>query len=107
MDVKQYEIYWVSLDPTIGAEIKKTRPCIVISPNEMNFYLKTVLIAPLTSTIKNIPFRIKLLVDGKAGMIALDQIRAIDKSRLQKKITEADINTIEMVKEAINEMLVK
>ncbi len=107
MDIKQYDIYWVSLDPTIGAEIKKTRPCIVISPNEINFYLKTVLIAPLTSTIKNIPFRIKLLVDGKAGMIALDQIRAVDKSRLHKKITEADKNIIEKIKETINEMLVK
>jgi len=107
MDVKQYEIYWVSLDPTIGAEIKKTRPCIVISPNEMNFYLKTVLIAPLTSTIKNIPFRIKLLVDGKAGMIALDQIRTVDKLRLHKKITTADKNIIEKIKETINEMLVK
>jgi len=107
MDISQYDIYWVTLDPAVGAEIKKTRPCIVISPNEINYYLRTILIAPLTSTIKNIPFRIKLHINNKASMIALDQIRAIDKSRLQRKITGADMNTIRKIKEAINEMLVK
>jgi mRNA interferase MazF len=105
--MKQYDIYWVTLDPTIGAEIKKTRPCIIISPDEMNYYLKTILIAPITSTIKNIPFRVKFYLDKKPNMIVLDQIRAVDKVRLHKKIAVADIQTIEKIKDILNEMLVK
>lgn len=107
MDIKQYDIYWVTLDPTVGAEIKKTRPCIIISPNEMNQYLKTVLIAPVTSTIKNIPFRIKFLLKNKQNMIVLDQIRAVDKVRLRKKISEIDAQVIQKIKNVIDEMLVK
>lgn len=107
MDIKQYDIYWVTLDPTVGAEINKTRPCIVISPDEINYYLKTVLVAPITSTVKNIPFRIKFLLNNKQNMIVLDQIRAVDKIRLQKNIGEADHSIIKKIKETINEMLVK
>ena len=78
MELKQYEVYWINLDPTVGGEMKKTRPCVIISPDEMNFYLKTILVAPLTSTINDIPFRLKISLNGKLSMIALDQIRAID-----------------------------
>lgn len=106
MDVKQYEIYWISLDPTIGGEIKKTRPCVIISPNEMNYYLKTILIAPLTTTIRNIPFRIKLNLNGKLSMVMLDQIRAVDKSRFKNKVAEIDKETIKKIKQTIHEMLV-
>ena len=106
MDVKQYEIYWISLDPTIGGEIKKTRPCVIISPDEMNYYLKTILIAPLTTTIRNIPFRIKLNLNGKLSMVMLDQIRAVDKSRFKNKVAEIDKETIKKIKQTIHEMLV-
>ena len=84
--VKRFEIYWVDLDSTIGSEMKKTRPAVIISPNEMNQTLSTLIIAPLTSTIRNYPFRIHVTVTGKAGQVALDQLRAIDSSRIKSKI---------------------
>ncbi len=105
-DIKQYEIYLVNLDPTIGYEIKKTRPAVVISPNEMNRNLKTVIIAPLTTNIRDWPTRIKIELEGKIGEIALDQIRTIDKSRLIKKISELDLETILQLKSTLKEMLV-
>ena len=107
MEIRQYDIYWISLDPAVGGEIKKTRPCIVISPDEMNYHLKTILIAPITSTIRSIPFRVKLFIKGKPSMIALDQIRAVDKARFQNKLTEADKETVGKLKQIIHEMLVK
>lgn len=93
MVVKRFEIYFVSLDPTVGSELKKTRPCVVISPNEMNDHLNTVIIAPLTSTIRHYPTRISCHVKGKDGQIALDQLRAIDKIRLTTKIGQLDAAT--------------
>lgn len=80
--VKQYEIYWVGLDPTIGSEINKTRPAVVLSPDESNKHLNTVLVAPLTSTIRNFPMRVNILLNEQKGQVALDQIRSVDKSRL-------------------------
>ena len=82
----RFDIYFVNLDPTIGSEIKKTRPCVIISPNEMNKYLNTVLIAPLTSVKRAYPSRVDCKLQGKKGEIALDQIRAIVKKRLVKKV---------------------
>ncbi|MEF8811579.1 MAG: type II toxin-antitoxin system PemK/MazF family toxin [Bacteroidales bacterium] len=105
--VKQYEIYWTNLDPTIGSEIKKTRPGVVISPDELNRHLSTILIAPLTSTIKNRPYRVKCNVKGKQGEIALDQIRCIDNSRLSNKIDQLPKDTIQKIKQVISEMLVE
>ena len=84
--IEQYSIWLVNLDPTIGAEIKKTRPAVVISPNEMNDVLKTVIIAPMTTKTRNWPTRVKIEFEGKDGEIALDQIRTIDKNRLVKKL---------------------
>ena len=84
-DIKRYEIYLVKLNPTVGSEIQKTRPCIIISPNEMNI-LKTVIIAPLTSKGFDFVFRPKINFQGKEGLVLLDQIRTVDKSRLVKKI---------------------
>lgn len=107
MELKQYQVYWINLDPTVGGEIKKTRPCVVISPNEINFYLKTVLVAPLTSTINDIPFRVRILLNEKISMIALDQIRAIDRSRIYAYIGKLNVESIKEVKNTINEMLVK
>ncbi|MBO6794090.1 MAG: type II toxin-antitoxin system PemK/MazF family toxin [Balneolaceae bacterium] len=84
--VTRFEVHLVALDPTIGSEIKKTRPCVIISPDEMNRHLKTVVIAPLTSTIKNYPTRVALTFQGKSGEIVLDQLRTVDKRRLVKKL---------------------
>lgn len=86
MDCKRFEIYLINLDPTIGSEIKKTRPCVIISPDEMNRNIATLIIAPLTSKLRNYPTRIPCRVKGKQGQIVLDQIRTVDKIRLIKKI---------------------
>jgi mRNA interferase MazF len=104
--VNQYEIYWVKLDPTRGSELKKTRPCIVISPNEMNHNINTVIIAPLTSTSKNYPTRIKVEFEGQEGWIIIDQIRCIDKSRLLKEAGCLVPDKIVEVKTVIKKMLV-
>lgn len=80
------DVWLISLEPTIGSEIRKTRPCVVISPNETNRLLRTVIIAPLTSTIKNYPTRMIINFQNKQGSVVLDQIRTVDKSRLLKKM---------------------
>jgi mRNA interferase MazF len=86
VDICRFDVLLISLDPTQGAEIKKTRPCVVISPNEMNKYIRTLIVAPMTSKIKTYPTRIPLTFSGQKGTIALDQIRTIDKSRVIKKL---------------------
>ena len=82
----RFSVYFVNLDPMIGSEIKKTRPCVIISPNEMNFNISTVIIAPITSKLRNYPTRVPCKVEGKQGQIVLDQIRTVDKIRLFKKV---------------------
>jgi mRNA interferase MazF len=99
----QYSIVLVNLDPTIGSEIKKTRPCVIISPNEMNFNINTIIIAPMTSKSRNYPTRVKV---NENSYIVLDQIRTIDKQRIIKKLGELDIEIILKVKQIIKEMLV-
>jgi len=84
--VNRFEVYLVSLDPIIGSEIKKNRPCVIISPNEINRNLRTVIIAPMTSATRNYPTRINISFQNKNGQILLDQIRTIDKERLVKKL---------------------
>ena len=84
--LKRFEVWWANLDPTIGHEIKKTRPVLVISPDELNRHLGTVLVAPLTSTIRPYPFRVNTVINGIRGQVALDQIRALDKIRLIKRM---------------------
>ncbi|KHJ38559.1 mRNA interferase MazF [Pedobacter glucosidilyticus] len=94
MEVKQYQIVLVNLDPTLGSEIQKTRPCVIISPNEINDNLRTVVIAPMTSTSRNYPTRVKVKHNGQEGWIVFDQIRTIDKIRIVKKfgsLTEKEI----------------
>ena len=85
MKIQRYEVYLVTLNPTVGSEIQKTRPCIVVSPNEMNI-LNTVIIAPLTSKGFDFIFRPKIVFQNKEGLVLLDQIRAVDKKRLVKKL---------------------
>lgn len=101
--VKQFEVYLINLDPTIGSEIKKTRPCVIISPNEMHT-LNTVIIAPMTSTCKIYPTRIPVLFEKKEGYIVLDQIRTVDKSRLVKKLGTIEKETARNVLETLQEM---
>ncbi len=106
MDLKQYQIVLVNLDPTVGSEIKKTRPCVIISPNEMNKYLNTVIIAPMTSQSKKYPTRVKVKHDSKTGWIVLDQIRTIDKQRIYKTLDNLTDSEIGKVKMTIKELLV-
>ena len=100
MAINQYEIVLVNLDPTVGSEIKKTRPCVIISPNEMNKYLNTVVIAPMTSHSKKYPTRVPVKHNSKKGWIVLDQIRTIDKQRIIKtldNLTEKEIEKVKMI----------
>jgi len=88
--VKRFDVYLVGLDPTVGSEIQKTRPCLVVSPDEMNQHIRTVIIAPMTSTSKDYPTRIPCIFRKKKGHIVLDKIRTIDKTRLIKRLGTID-----------------
>jgi mRNA interferase MazF len=90
MEVKRFDVYLVNLDPTVGSEIQKTRPCLVISPDEMNRNIRTVIIAPMTSAKKEYPTRVSCTFQKKKGQIVLDQLRTIDKVRLVKKLGTID-----------------
>lgn len=102
--VTQFEVYVIELDPTIGSEIKKTRPCVVVSPNAINSNLTTVIVAPLTHTIKGFPSRVYCNFKDEDGQIILDQIRAVDKKRLKKKIGKIDKVTAEQIKSVLQTM---
>ena len=104
--VNQYEIYWIDLNPTRGSEINKIRPGVVLSPNESNKHLNTVVIAPLTSTIRKSPMRLNITLQGKKGQIALDQIRAVDKSRLLNSSGELNTSEIKQLKKLLQEFLI-
>ncbi|MFH1295846.1 MAG: type II toxin-antitoxin system PemK/MazF family toxin [Bacteroidota bacterium] len=106
MEIKQYQIVIVNLDPTVGSEIRKTRPCLVISPNEMNKHLRTITIAPITSKSKDYMSRVKFDLEGNVNWIALDQVRTIDLIRIVKIIGDLDIKDIRKVKTIIKEMFV-
>ncbi len=101
MVVLKNEVWLTSLDPTIGREINKSRPCVILSPNVINKYSATVTVAPLTSTLKKYPTRIDCNVNGKKGQIVIDQIRTIDKTRLIKKISIINEATAEKIYETI------
>lgn len=106
MEIKQYQVSLVNLDPTVGSEIKKTRPCLVVSPDEMNKYLKTIVIAPLTTSIKSYPTRFTLTLNRKKGQVALDQIRTIDKKRIIKKMGTLSNSEIQKCKSILRETFV-
>jgi mRNA interferase MazF len=106
MELEQYSIVLVNLDPTIGSEIKKTRPCVIVSPNEINKFLRTIVVAPMTTNLKNYPTRIKVKHNGKKGMIAIDQIRTIDKSRIIKEFDQLTKSEIQKCKDIIRETFV-
>ncbi len=106
MEIKQYDVFLIALDPTIGHEIKKSRPCIILSPDEMNKYISTVIIAPMTTRSHAYPSRVPVKFKEKNGWVVLDQIRTVDKRRLIKRLGEIDRNTISSIKSTIKEMLV-
>lgn len=106
MELEQYTIVLVNLDPTIGSEIKKTRPCVIISPNEMNRYLKTVIVAPMTTNTKRYPTRVSVTANGKKGMIAIDQIRTIDKQRIVKVFGSLSSTEVKKCKQVLKETLI-
>jgi mRNA interferase MazF len=106
MELNQYEIVLVNLDPTIGSELKKTRPAVIISPNEMNKYLNTIVIAPMTSSSKPYPTRVEVKHNKTKGWVVLDQIRTIDRKRIIKKLDLLTTTEITKVKAVIKETFV-
>ncbi|MFH1759727.1 MAG: type II toxin-antitoxin system PemK/MazF family toxin [bacterium] len=106
MEVKQYQVYLINFDPTIGYEIKKSRPCVIISPDQMNKYISTIIIAPMTTKSHKYPTRIPIEFQNKNGFVILDQIRTIDKKRVVKKLGQIQKETIDKIKLTIKEMLV-
>ncbi|MFH1983493.1 MAG: type II toxin-antitoxin system PemK/MazF family toxin [Pseudomonadota bacterium] len=93
MVAKRFDVFLVSLDPTAGSEIRKTRPCLIVSPDEMNLHIQTVIIAPMTTAGRDYPTRVSCRFKRKHGQIVLDQIRTVDKSRLIKKLGSIDPET--------------
>jgi mRNA interferase MazF len=91
---RRSEIYWATLDPTVGTEIQKTRPCVVVSPDELNTRLDRVVIAPITSTIRPFRFRVTTTVAGRPASVVLDQLRTVDGARLGKRIGKVDARTM-------------
>lgn len=102
--VKRGDVWLVALDPTLGSEIRKTRPCVVMSPPELNQHLKTVIMAPMTSQGFEAPFRIALKFQDKQGLILLDQIRSVDKARLVKRLGSVPAATLQQVLNTMQEL---
>ncbi|HAH57347.1 MAG: type II toxin-antitoxin system PemK/MazF family toxin [Lentimicrobium sp.] len=106
MELSQYQIVLVNLDPTIGSEIKKTRPCVIISPNEMNKYLQTIVVAPMTTTSRKYPTRIEVKHDSKIGWTVIDQIHTIDKQRIVKILGRLSKPEVKEVKSVMKETFI-
>ena len=106
MELKQYSIVLVDLDPTTGSEIKKTRPCVILSPDETNKYLRTIVVAPMTTNLKKYPTRVEVSHNKKEGMIAIDQIRTIDKKRILREFDRLMKSEIANCKSVIKETFV-
>lgn len=104
MVISRSEVFLVNLDPTVGSEISKTRPCLVISPDEMNRFMQTVIVAPLTSKGRQYPTRVPCRFQGTEGLVVLDQIRTVDSMRLVKKLGQIDAEAMTAVLEILQEM---
>jgi len=104
MVMKRFDIYLINLDPVVGAETAKTRPCLIVSPDEANTALHTVIIAPMTTVRRRWPTRVGVSFQGKVGEVALDQIRAVDKARLIKRLGKLDSRTADVVLDTLAEM---
>ena len=107
MEVSRFDVFLVALDPTIGHEIKKTRPCTVISPDEMNHHIGTVIIAPMTTQGRDYPTRVNCTFQGVAGQIVLDQVRTVDKIRLVKKLGRLSPTVADRLRGVLVEMFQK
>jgi mRNA interferase MazF len=107
MEIKRFQVYLVNLDPTIGHEIKKTRPCLIISPNEMNRHIGTVIVAPMTTKGRKYPTRIQCSFQDKKGQVVLDQIRTVDKKRLVKKLGSINTKAQNSVLNILRELFAK
>ncbi len=107
MEIKRSQVYLVNLDPTIGHEIRKTRPCLIISPNEMNRHIGTVIVAPMTTKGRNYPTRIQCSFQDKKCQVVLDQIRTVDKKRLVKKLGTLNSKAQNSVLKILQELFVK
>lgn len=104
MVVKRFDVYLINLDPTVGSEIKKTRPCLVVSPDEMNRFIRTVIVAPMTTKGAQYPTRVSCKFQGKQGQVVLDQIRTVDKARLVRRLGKVSQQTRDEVLSVLNEM---
>ncbi len=104
MVINRFEVYLINLDPTVGREIKKTRPCLVVSPDEMNHAIRTMIVAPMTTRGRSYPTRVACRFKGKDGQIVLDQLRTVDSIRLVKKLGRVDKRTAEEVLRILGEM---
>ena len=103
-DVRRGDVFLVSLDPARGGEIRKTRPCAIVSPDELNSYLRTFIVAPLTSGGHAYPFRVPCRFEGRAGYIVIDQIRTVDRERLVRRLGKLSASTMELVLARLQEM---
>jgi mRNA interferase MazF len=104
MVIKRFDVYLVNLDPTVGSEIRKARPCLIISPDEMNRYIATVIVAPMTTKGRDYPTLVQCAFKGKEGQVVLDQLRTVDKSRLVQKLGRIDQQTQEEILSILAEM---
>ena len=106
MEIRRGEVYLINLDPTLGGEIQKTRPCIIVSPDELNAYLRTFIVAPVTTGGHPYPFRLPCQFEGKAGFVVLDQIRAVDRERLVRRLGQISPEVLNLILETLQEMFV-
>ena len=102
--VNRFDVYLVTLDPTVGSEIQKTRPCLVVSPDEMNHHINTVIVAPMTTKGRPYPSRVSCVFEGKEGQIVLDQLRTVDKTRLARRLGRIDEEAHEAALAVLGEM---
>lgn len=107
MVVQRFDVWLVNLDPTIGSEIRKTRPALVVSPNDMNTHISTVIIAPMTTKGRDYPTRVPCTFQGKSGQVVLDQLRTVDKARLVRRLGEVEAATADAVLETLAELFAK
>lgn len=103
-EVRRQDVFLIALDPPQGSEIRKTRPCVVVSPDEMNAHIRTVIVAPLTSTLRRYPTRIEVSVQGKPGQVALDRIRTVDKARLVRRLDRLPDDSARAVADGLRRM---
>jgi len=107
MVAKRFDVYLVNLDPTVGSEIRKARPCLIVSPDEMNQHIATVIVAPMTTKGRDYPSRVLCTFQGKGGQVVLDQLRSVDKARLAQRLGRIDKGTQEDVLSTLAEIFAR